>query len=102
MNRNDAQKLLFKTYSNKLTKVKRLSKKMHFYEEFDENKNNCHEMLKTINSLLKKSADTNSPPNNIKIERKICDNHWAMPEYFNNFFYKLVNVWQENRKITAV
>ena len=37
LNGNDAQKLLFKTYSNKLTKVKRLSKKMYFYKEFDDN-----------------------------------------------------------------
>ena len=44
LNGNDAQKLLFKTYSNKLTKVERPFKKMYFYKEFDENKNNCHKM----------------------------------------------------------
>ena len=55
LNGNDAQKLLFKTYSSKLTKVKRLSKKMYFHKEFDENKNNCHKMWKTINSLLYKN-----------------------------------------------
>ena len=87
LNGNDAQKLLFKTYSNKLTKVKQLFKKMYFHKEFDENKNNCHKMWKTINSLLyKKSADANSPPNNKKINGKICDNQLAMAEHFNNFF----------------
>ena len=44
-------------------------------------------MWKTINSLLyKKSAEANSPPNNIKINGKICDNQLAMAEHFNNFF----------------
>ena len=44
-------------------------------------------MWKTINSLLyKKSADANSPPNNIKIDGKICDNQMGMTEHFNNFF----------------
>ena len=42
LNGNNAQKLHFKTYSNKLTKVKRLSKKMYFHKKFDKNKNNCH------------------------------------------------------------
>ena len=87
LNGNDAQKLLFKTYSNKLTKVKRLSKKMYFHKEFDEKKNNCHKMWKTINSFLyKKSTDANSPPNNVKINGKICNNQLAMAEHFNNLF----------------
>ena len=60
---------------------------MYFHKEFNENKNNCHKMWKTINSLLyKKSANANSPPNNIKINGKICDNQLAMAEHFNNFF----------------
>ena len=60
LNGKDAQKLLFKTYSNKLTKVKQL--------------------------LYKKSADANSTPNNIKINGKICDNQLAMAKHFNNVF----------------
>ena len=87
LNGNDAQKLLFKTYSNKLTKVKRLSKKMYFYKEFDDIQNNGRKMWKTINSLLhNKTADINSPPKNIKINDKICDNQLTMAEHFNNFF----------------
>ena len=63
---------------------------MHFHKEFDENKNNCLEMWKTINSLLhKRSAGANSPPNNIKINGKICDNQLAMAEHLNNFFYTI-------------
>ena len=91
LNRNDAQKLLCKTYSNKLTKVKRLSKKMYFHKEFDENKNNCHKMWKTVNSLLyKKSVAANSPPNVIKINSKICGNQLAMAKHF---YFGLYN-WQ--------
>ena len=60
---------------------------MYFHKELDENKNNCHKMWKTINSLLyKKSADASSPPNNIKINGKIFDNQLAMAEHFNNIF----------------
>ena len=61
---------------------------MYFYKEFDESKNNCHEMWKTINSLLHKiSADANSPSNNTKINGKICDNQLAIAEHFNIFFF---------------
>ena len=103
LNGNDAQKLLFKTYLKKLTKVKRLSKKMYFYLEFDKNKNNCHKMWITINSLLhKKSVEGNSPPNVTKIDGKICDNHLAMAERFYYFFVQLANVWLEKWEITAV
>ena len=59
-------------------------------------------MWKTINSLLdKKSADTNSLPNNIKINGKTCDNNLAMADLFHNFFVQLANEWQEKRKIIA-
>ena len=40
----------------------------------------------SIHFFTKKSADANSPPNNIKINSKICDNQLAMAEPFNNFF----------------
>ena len=96
LNGNDAQKLLFKTYCNKLTKVKRLSKKMYFHKKFDQNKNNCHKMWKTINSLLyKKSADANSPLNNIKINAKSATINWQWLNISIIFFVQLANVWQE-------
>ena len=76
---------------------------MYFHKEFD--KNNCHKMWKTINSLLyKQSADANSPPNNMKTIGKFCDNQLAMAELNISiiFFVQLANVWQEKWKIVAV
>ena len=53
------------------------------YKEFEENKNNSHKMWKTINSLLHMNfADTNFPPNNIKIDGKTLDNKLAVAEHF--------------------
>ena len=35
LNGNNAQKLLYKIYSNKLAKIKSFSKKMYYHEVFD-------------------------------------------------------------------
>ena len=98
-----SSKTAFQNLLQQINKTKRLSKKMYFHKEFDENKNNCHKMWKTTNSLLyKTSTNASSPPNNIKINGKICDNQLVMAEHFNNFFVQLANVWREKWKITAV
>ena len=102
MNGNDAEKLLFKTYSKKLTKINRLSKKRIFVKNRRKQEPLSYKMWKTINLFFnKKFADTNSLPNNIKIDGETWDNNLAMAEHFTNVFVQSANDWSEKWKITA-
>ena len=47
-----AEKTLFRLYSNTLTRIKALSKKIHFYSEFARNKKNPRKTWKIIRSAL--------------------------------------------------
>ena len=52
INGSNAEKIYFRTYSNKLTKIKTLSKKLYFQNEIKKNKNNAQKTWDTIKSTL--------------------------------------------------
>ena len=64
---NAEQKLYYKKYANKLTKVKKLSKKLDFFKEFETLSNNNHKLWKTINNLLPSKLSNSSAPKVIKV-----------------------------------
>ena len=45
---------LYKTYRNKLTYIKEISKKMYYRSVIDENKSNSNRLWKVINEIIKK------------------------------------------------
>ena len=49
---SDAEKIYFRTYSNKLTKIKTLSKKLYFQNELKKNKNYARKTWDIIKSTL--------------------------------------------------
>ena len=62
---NAERKSYHKKYANKLTKVKELSKKLHFFKEFQTMSNNNHKLWKTINhSLSSKLSNSSAPKGN--------------------------------------
>ena len=68
VNGNETQKYIFKLYSNKLTKIKTLSKKMFYKSEFDKNKGDPRKIWKTIGSLLpSENKSSNNPSNTVVI-----------------------------------
>ena len=86
---NVEQKLYYKKYANKLTKVKKLSKKLHFFKEFETMSNNNHELWKTINNLLPSKLSNSSAPKVIKVGNVKVDNPTDIANHFNEFFYKI-------------
>ena len=71
---NAEQKLYYKKFANKLTKVKKLSKKLHFFKEFETMSNNNHKLWKTINNLLPSKLSNSSAPKVIKVGDVKVDN----------------------------
>ena len=86
---NAEQKLYYKKYANKLTKVKKLLKKLHFFKEFEIMSNNNHELWKTINNLLPSKLSNSSAPKVIKVSDVKVDNPTDIANHFNEFFCKI-------------
>ena len=90
VNGNETQKYIFKLYSNKLTKIKTLSKKLFYKSEFDKNKGDPRKIWKTIGSLLpSKNKSYNNPSNSSNCSYK--SQLQEKPENFNNFFCSIGN-----------
>ena len=86
---NAEQKLYYKKYTNKLTKVKKLSKKLHFFKEFETMSNNNHKLWQTINNLLPSKLLNSSTPKVIKVGDVKVDNPTDIANHFNEFFCKI-------------
>ena len=67
LNGNDLDKHYFKMYSNKLTKVKNLSKKLFYNETISEHKNNPKQLWRFINSVISAKISRNNSPHPLKL-----------------------------------
>ena len=87
INGNLNNKSYFKKYSNKLTKIKALSKKLFFTNKLQENHNNPREMWNVIRSTLPNGSKHSSPNiESLHINgNKIADSQ-QMANHFNDFF----------------
>ena len=85
INGNEAQKFIFKQYSNKLTKIKAASKRNYFKVELEKNKNDPCKIWKIIRSLLppKSKQSLNSQSNDLDND---SNNPVEVAENFNKFF----------------
>ena len=81
------QKMFYKKYTNKLTKLKTVAKKLHYENEFRSSADNPRLLWKTLNNLLpsKRSAG-NSAPKILKINGTSFDQPADIAQSFNNFF----------------
>ena len=69
--------------------MKKLSKKLHFFKEFETMSNNNHKLWKTINNLLPSKLSNSSGPNVIKVGDVKVDNPTNIANHFNKFFCKI-------------
>ena len=60
LNGSNAQKIIYKKYDNKLTKIKFAAKTLYYKKEIEESTANPSKMWNMIKSLL--PSNTNSPP----------------------------------------
>ena len=70
--------------------MKDLSKKLHFFKEFEIMSNNNHKLRKTINNLLHSKLSNSSAPKVIKVgDVKVDNNPTDIANHFNEFFCKI-------------
>ena len=84
INNNETEKEYFKRYSNKLSKLKTLSKKMYFQNELSKCKQNPQKAWKIIKSTLPNSSCCHFP-NSIKINDTTTKNPTTISNEFNNY-----------------
>ena len=81
------QKVFYKKYTNKLTKLKTISKKLHYENEFRADDDNPRLLWQTLNNVLSsKRSSENSAPKIFKINDIFFDHPADIAHSFNNFF----------------
>ena len=96
-NGTEIEKILYKTYVNKLSKVKALSKKLHLKKEII---NSSHDMRKfwCFMKTLLPHKPTRILPNFIHEEGQIIDTPLHIADKFNNHFFRVGKVLAEKIK----
>ena len=91
LNGNDADKYYFKIYSNKLTKVKNLSKTIFYNESTSEHKNNPKQLRRFIILVIsaKISRDNFSHPLKLVDENDAIRNPPEISKKFNKYFAEI-------------
>ena len=98
---NALQKSYYKKYTNKLTKVKELSKycSYTFFKEFETISNNKHKLCKTINSLIPSKLSNSFAPKVIKVGDVKVDISTDIASHFNEFFLQYRSVISGQSKL---
>ena len=92
---NAFEKQFFKKYANKLTRVKKLSKKMYYTKYISKHNTNPKKVWKIINSLIPRKT-VNSFVKNINVDNKFIDQPSDIAEEFNKYFVEIGNSLGKN------
>ena len=82
---SELQKRFCKTYANKLTKIKRLSKKLELRSQILNSRHDNKKFWSIMNTLTPQTVARKSP-NSIFVGGKIINNHVEIAEKFNSHF----------------
>ena len=85
-NGNEFQKNIYKQYSNKLTKVKFLSKRMYYREKLSYFNHEKQKICNLIKPLLPSKSKTTSTVTKIKISNSVTDDLSSIARKFNDYF----------------
>ena len=89
LSNNEFGKWYYKKYANKLTRVKNLAKKLHYFESIKDKKNNPKELWKVINSAIPSKRSSFLPITKIKVGNSEVDERDEITEHFNNYFVEI-------------
>ena len=92
---NAFEKQFFKKYANKLTRVKKLSKKMYYTEYISKHNTNPKKVWKIINSLIPRKT-VKYFVKNINVNNKFIDHPSDIVEEFNKYFVEIWNSLGKN------
>ena len=81
----EIQKMIYQQYSNKLTKIKTLSKKQYINSEINNTNNNMRKFWSLINTIIP-GKPKQSLPNFLNINNTKINDPIQIAEYFNNHF----------------
>ena len=89
---NASQKLFFKRYSNKLTKIKAMSKRSYFKSKLQNHQGDTKKTWEILRKLLPATGKTSKVPTTSSQINEICGNCSVTDKWeeFNNFFTLLV------------
>ena len=80
------KKSFYKVYSNKLTKLKTLSKKLYYTSKFDECQKDARKVWNVIRSTLPNSKPIKDTPDSLVTDRGITSDYKNKADEFNKFF----------------
>ena len=86
INGNSIQKCYYKKYSNKLTRLKFMSKQLYFKDQFEKSKTNPFRSWQLIKSLLPSSKDQCSLPERLKYNNENVTDVNTIVEVLNDHF----------------
>ena len=82
----EKKKSFYKVYSNKLTKLKTLSKKLYYTSKFDECQKDARKVWNVIRSMLPNSKPINDTPDSLVTDRGTTSDYQNIADEFNKFF----------------
>ena len=87
---NKFDKLFYKTYANKLTKIKKLAKKLYFASALGEKKHNPIELWQFIKSIIStKNISACNSLSSIIVDNDLIDKPKEISQHFNDYFVKI-------------
>ena len=79
----------YKTYRNKLTKIRTISKKLYYEKRLQNCCNNSSETWKVINHITKRKKKDNGFPHILKVNEKTLNNQIDIVSNFNLHFLNI-------------
>ena len=85
----EEKKSFYKVYSNKLTKLKTLSKKLYYTSKFDECQKDARKVWNVIRSTLPNSKPIKDTPDLLVTDLGTTSDYQNIADEFNKFFYSI-------------
>ena len=82
----------YKVYSNKLIKLKTLSKKLYYTSKFDKCQKDVCKVWNVIRSMLPNSKPIKDTPDSLVTDRGTTSDYQNIADEFNKFFAQLAQI----------
>ena len=89
INGTESDKLYFKQFANKLTRMKTQSKKAFYYSAISERKSNPKQLWEFINFVIHTKRTIICPPLRVNVYDYETDDPGETSEIFNDYFVKI-------------
>ena len=98
----EEKKSFYKVYSNKLTKLKTLSKTLYFTSKLDECQKDARKVWNVIRSMLPNSKPIKEIPDSLVTDRGTISDYQNVADKFNKFFCSMGSNLANNFSNTSI